>query len=113
MSLSWPWHFALVSPAEQQHRRELLDLRGYYAQLSVLIALVALRCYKSSFSHAEYADDPQRAHRPWRESAPFRGFSETRAQYVVCLIWLGWLLGLSMWRSGEGADVPGLVYIRI
>jgi hypothetical protein len=102
MSLAWPWHFTFVSPAEQQHRRELLDLRGYYAQLSVLIALAAFKCYRSSFSHAEYASDSRRAHRSWWESAPFRGWSETPAQYVACLVWLGWLLGLSMWRSGEG-----------
>lgn len=102
MSLSWPWHFTFVSPAEQQHCRELLDLRGYYAQLSVLVFLVAFRCYKSSFSRVEYANDSWQAHISWWESAPFRGWSDTRAQYVACLIWLSWLLGLCIWRSGEG-----------
>lgn len=101
MSLSWPWHFTFVSPAEQQHCRELLDLRGYYAQLSVLVFLVAFRCYKSSFSRVEYANDSRQAHISWWESAPFRGWSDTRAQYVACLIWLSWLLGLCIWRSGE------------
>ncbi|PWY95812.1 rerric reductase like transmembrane component [Aspergillus sclerotioniger CBS 115572] len=94
MSFSWPWHFITLSDAEKQQRRELLDLRGFYAQCSVLVALVLVR-------PTERRSRRKNLERSWLDSPPFAGWMETRRQYIVCLIWLGWLLGLSVWNSGE------------
>ncbi|KAL2826858.1 rerric reductase like transmembrane component [Aspergillus cavernicola] len=102
MSLLWPWHFVSVSEAEKQHRRELLTLRGYYAQLYILLALVLLRLYTAFFP-------PDKRRRPtkgsrqksWLDLPLFTGWFETRRQYLFCLIWLSWLLGLSVWSTGD------------
>ncbi|PYH95003.1 rerric reductase like transmembrane component [Aspergillus ellipticus CBS 707.79] len=108
MSLSWPWHFVTVSDAEKQQRRELLDLRGLYAQGSILVALVLVRLYNASSSAAPETEKPaeRRSRRKpvkksWLDSPPVAGWFETRRQYILCLLWLGWLLGLSIWNSGE------------
>ncbi|KAL4997288.1 hypothetical protein BDV10DRAFT_169718 [Aspergillus recurvatus] len=103
MSSPWPWHFVAVSDAEKQHRRELLSLRGYYAQLSILLGIVLFRVYIALFPLGQQQLRPNR--RPQRKSrldAPlFSGWFETWRQYSVCLLWLTWLLGLSMWRTGD------------
>ncbi|KAA8644687.1 putative metalloreductase Fre8 [Aspergillus tanneri] len=105
MSLTWPWHFVSVSPAEKQHRRELLDLRGYYAQGSVLLVIVLTRLYKVYSESTKSADRPnnRRSRRPksWLDSPPLAGWVETRRQYIFSLIWLGWLLSLSVWNTGD------------
>ncbi|PWY72407.1 rerric reductase like transmembrane component [Aspergillus heteromorphus CBS 117.55] len=108
MSLSWPWHFMTVSDAEKQQRRELLDLRGFYAQCSIVVALVLVRLYKASSSAAPGTEKPAErrskrkpVEKSWLDSPPVAGWFETRRQYIICLLWLGWLLGLSVWNSGE------------
>ena len=116
MSFSWPWHFITLSDAEKQHRRELLDLRGFYAQCSILVALVLVRVYKMTLGAAPATEKPterrsrrKNLERSWLDSPPFAGWMETRRQYIVCLIWLGWLLGLSVWKSGEGGSIAFII----
>ncbi|KAB8236345.1 putative metalloreductase Fre8, partial [Aspergillus alliaceus] len=103
MSLSWPWHFVSVSPTEQQHRRELLNLRGCYAQCSFLLVVLLVRLYNEYFRVAEKSNDSRvrRRQRSWWDLPPFTTWTETRRQYAICIIWLGWLLSLSIWNSGN------------
>ncbi|KAJ5163457.1 uncharacterized protein N7500_005287 [Penicillium coprophilum] len=84
--MSWPYHFVSLSEIDQVHRRDLLDLRGYYAQWSAIIVIVAIRILRfatrSSVKHG----------------GPVSGKNR---QYLVCGLWLLWLLGLSIWNSGD------------
>ncbi|KAJ0422406.1 hypothetical protein BJY00DRAFT_280101 [Aspergillus carlsbadensis] len=99
MGLSWPWHFVSLSESEKQHRRELLTLRGYYAQLSILLAIILLRAYTAFPA----IDQPTKGRRQksWLDSPLFAGWLETRRQYLLCLGWLIWLLFLSVWSTGD------------
>lgn len=105
MATSWPWHFVSVSEAEKQQRRELLDLRGYYAQFSVLVALVLVRLYcsssQSSQAGAKKTTTARNRQRSWWDSPPIAGWAETRRQYALSLLWLTWLVALSMWKTGD------------
>ncbi|KAL4974449.1 hypothetical protein BDW66DRAFT_139848 [Aspergillus desertorum] len=103
MSSSWPWHFVVVSDAEKQHRRELLSLRGYYAQLSILFAIILFRVYIALFPLDQQHQRPNRhlQRKSWLDAPLFSGWFETRRQYSICLLWLSWLLSLCMWRSGN------------
>ena len=103
MSLSWPWHFVSVSAAEKQQRRELLDFRGYVAQCSVLVVVLAIRVYQNYAQDADAVRQRSR-HRQqsWWDLPPLQGWTETRRQYLISLVWLGWLLSLSAWKTGDG-----------
>ncbi|KAL4793576.1 hypothetical protein BDV19DRAFT_213787 [Aspergillus venezuelensis] len=103
MSSSWPWHFVSVSDSEKQHRRELLTLRGQYAQLSILLAIILFRVYTAFFASDRQRGRPTARSRPrsWLDAPLFSGWLETRRQYLVCLLWLGWLLSLSIWNTGD------------
>lgn len=99
MSLSWPYHFVSLSEKEIQRRRDVLDLRGYYAQLSALAVIAAISLYRF------YRGAPTRraiTKRSWWDSPPFQGWTETRRQYTITLLWLLFLLGLSVWNTGDG-----------
>ncbi|KAH8422710.1 putative metalloreductase Fre8 [Aspergillus melleus] len=105
MSLTWPWHFVTVSPAEKQQRRELLTIRGYYAQGSVLLVIAIIRLYHIYHESTKSADKPnnRRARKPksWLDSPLFPGWTETRKQYIFSLLWLAWLVSLSIWNTGD------------
>ncbi|KAB8278858.1 hypothetical protein BDV30DRAFT_202792 [Aspergillus minisclerotigenes] len=103
MSLQWPWHFVSVSPTEKQHRRELLGLRGYYAQCSFLLFIILVRVYNSYFRARDKPNDSRtgRRQRSWWDLPPFANWTETRKQYTICITWLACLLGLSIWNSGN------------
>ncbi|KAL4941480.1 hypothetical protein BDV06DRAFT_223088 [Aspergillus oleicola] len=103
MSLSWPWHFVSVSDAEKQHRRELLTLRGHYAQLSFILAIAFFRLYIafSSTNQQRGKTATRSRQKSWLDAPLFYGWLETRRQYLVCLLWLGWLLSLSIWNTGD------------
>ncbi|KAK6826643.1 hypothetical protein RU639_005725 [Aspergillus parasiticus] len=103
MSLQWPWHFVSVSPTEKQHRRELLDLRGYYAQCSFLLFIILVRVYNSYFRARDKPNGSRtgRRQRSWWDLPPFANWTETRKQYTICITWLACLLGLSIWNSGN------------
>lgn len=113
-SWAWPWQFVSVSGAEKQQRRQLLDLRGYIAQCSVLAVVLAIRAFQSYHSQGtKRAENAvRRRRRPrgrpqswWNQPLFSRGM-ETRKHYLVCSIWLGWLLSLSVWRTGNGIACP-------
>ncbi|KAJ5774368.1 hypothetical protein N7457_009264 [Penicillium paradoxum] len=84
--MSWPYHFISLSEDDKLHRRELLDLRGYYAQLSIAMVILAIRTFRFTTGSTAKRDGPVSA--------------KTR-RYLVCGVWLSWLLGLSIWNSGE------------
>ncbi|KAL4896647.1 hypothetical protein BDV59DRAFT_110347 [Aspergillus ambiguus] len=104
MAFDWPWHFVLLaSPAEKQQRRELLDLRGFYAQVSAVIVISLLRLYES-YNRAVVPIEktrPRDKQKSWWNSPPVARWTETRRQYAVALIWLTWLVALSMWKTGD------------
>ena len=103
MEMSWPWRFVSLSPAEVEHRREILDLRGYFAQLSVLLAIIAIRVYQINGRSTVKSQSTASVHqRSWWDLPPFQHWGETRRQYVVSFIWLGWLLSLAAWNTGDG-----------
>ena len=103
MSLSWPWHFVSVSAAEKQQRRELLDFRGYVAQCSVLVVVLAIRVYQNYAQDADVVRQRSRhRQRSWWDLPPLQGWTEMRRQYLISLVWLGWLLSLSAWKTGDG-----------
>ncbi|KKK19044.1 hypothetical protein AOCH_004186 [Aspergillus ochraceoroseus] len=101
--MSWPWHFVTVSEAEKQHRRELLDLRGYVAQLAILLAIILIRLYNYSSSLAQKGEKrtPRSRQKSWLDLPPFTGWVEARRQYIICLLWLGGLIGLAVWNTGD------------
>ncbi|KAJ5384659.1 hypothetical protein N7517_002570 [Penicillium concentricum] len=91
--MSWPYHFISLSESDKLHRRELLDLRGYYAQWSVIIVIVAIRIFRFATRSTVKRDGP---------------VSGNPRRYLVCGLWLLWLLGLSIWNSGDGmSSSPG------
>ncbi|KAF7592564.1 hypothetical protein BBP40_012724 [Aspergillus hancockii] len=83
--MSLPWQFVTVSPTEKQHRRELLDLRGYYAQFSILLVIGTIRLYNSYFRAAEEPRDSRscRRQKSWWDLPLFENWIETRMQYTA------------------------------
>ncbi|KAJ5278999.1 hypothetical protein N7478_004371 [Penicillium angulare] len=104
MVLSWPWQFVSLSEEETIRRRELLDLRGAFAQWSVMLVIMLLRVtYQGwkSISQANHGADQPRPPISWWNRPPVTGWLETRKQYAVCGLWLSWLVDLSVWNSGN------------
>ncbi|CAI7637651.1 unnamed protein product [Penicillium manginii] len=107
MSSSWPWHFITIAGDDKIRRRELLDLRGSYAQWSVIIAMSVLRVYQAWATHSAASTNgtapsrPRRGTVSWWDRPLVAGWIETRRQYLVSGLWLLWLTGLSVWNSGE------------
>lgn len=91
--MPWPYHFISLSEDDKLHRRELLDLRGCYAQWSIIVVIVAIRIFRFAT----------------RSTAKWDGLvSGKTRQYLVCGLWLLWLVGLSIWNSGDGMSLsPG------
>ena len=106
MGLSWPWRVIIsLSDEEKLRRRELLDLRGSYAQWSVIVIIVTLRIYRSWIVASGPVDGTSKSGRgltSWWDRPLFAGWLETRRQYLTCGLWLLWLLSLSMWNTGGG-----------
>jgi hypothetical protein len=66
---SWPYHFISLSEDDKLHRREMLDLRGCYAQWSIIVPspLFHIERLKSHSSHS-----PQTIYcRAFPETRPF------------------------------------------
>lgn len=105
MESSWPYHFVSLSEEQKHLRRELLNLRGAYAQWSILAVIAALRLYQSWALAASKGGSAPALRRgivsSW-DRPLVAGWIETRRQYLVCGLWLVWLLSLSVWRSGDG-----------
>lgn len=107
MPSPWPYAFVSLSEEEKLRRRELLDLRGTYAQWSVIVVIVALRLYQiwaTAQLDAGTTLKPRRGPSSWWDRPLVAGWIETRRQYLVCGLWLLWLLSLSVWNSGNGMD---------
>jgi hypothetical protein len=96
--MPWPYRFIMsVSEQELERRRNVLDTRGQYAQISALAFLGGLILYRLRGSQYE-----RRKSRTWWDAPAIRGASETRKQYSVTLLWLAWLVSLCLWKSGDG-----------
>jgi hypothetical protein len=103
MDFSWPWRFVTPSEAEKLLRRELLDLRGSYAQWSIIAMIIVLRVYQSwAKSVTELYSKQRRGPTSWWDRPIVAGWLETRRQYALCGLWLLWLVSLSVWNSGDG-----------
>jgi hypothetical protein len=103
MSSSWPWHFVSLPEDEILRRRNLLDLRGSYAQWSILAAIIIIRIYRFTTTTASApTPNPRRGPTSWWDLPLVSGSLETRRQYLICGGWLSWLCGLSVWNSGDG-----------
>ncbi|KAJ5625545.1 hypothetical protein N7510_001854 [Penicillium lagena] len=101
MSSPWPWHFVSLSEDEILRRRDLLDLRGSYAQWSILAAIIVIRIYRFSSTASAPTLKPRRGPTSWLDLPLVSGSIETRRQYLICGTWLVWLLSLSVWNSGD------------
>ncbi|KAJ5656742.1 hypothetical protein N7507_008692 [Penicillium longicatenatum] len=103
MESPWPWHFVTLSEEEKLHRRELLDIRGAFAQWSIMIVIILLRVISQSkrISQTESGAKTPRTPVSWLDRPPVAGWLETRRQYALCGLWLSWLFGLCVWNSGD------------
>jgi hypothetical protein len=102
MSSLWPYHFISLSESDKLNRRDLLDLRGHYAQLSIVLAIIAVRVFRSLATASGKTSKSARGLPSWWDRPLVPGWIETRRQYFICGLWLLWLLSLSVWNSGEG-----------
>ncbi|KAK2789055.1 hypothetical protein FQN52_006422 [Onygenales sp. PD_12] len=71
----WPYRYTSPTPSQLQERRNLLTLRGEYAQVSALVFLLLFSVYPLG--------------------------PETGRQYLVATAWLVWLIVLSAWKTGD------------
>lgn len=100
MSSVWPYQFISLSEDDKLHRRTLLDVRGQYAQWSIIFAILAIKTMRA-LTTINSSNLPKKPPSNWdRPLMP--GWAETRRQYLVCGLWLSWLVTLSVWHSGEG-----------
>ncbi|KAJ5130916.1 uncharacterized protein N7515_006955 [Penicillium bovifimosum] len=84
--MSWPYHFTSLSEDDQLRRQVLLDLRGFYAQVSFVLVISVLRFICLTTKSTNEWDGP---------------VSGKTRRYLVCGLWLSWLVGLAMWNSGD------------
>lgn len=110
----WPYHFVSVTPEQVQERRDLLTLRGQYAQISALLVFVFASVY------SRYADKSNKRKpgqekskvKAWLDYPPVAGWGETRRQYLITGMWLMWMVGLSMWKTRDGKlSTPSYFYL--
>lgn len=107
MASFWPWHFVSLSQEEVLQRRELLDLRGAFAQWSAMLGILVIRVvYQGWKSASQIAHRPKAPRGPvsWWDRPPVAGWLETRRHYAACGLWLTWLFGLCVWNSGDGTS---------
>lgn len=90
-----------VSDEELQRRREVLDLKGQYAQISALTVLGLLCILKLRGNNLNFKNSKHAA-KSWWDMPAKSGASETRKQYALTLLWLTWLTGISVWNAGDG-----------
>jgi hypothetical protein len=111
MDFSLPWQFVTPTEEEQLLRRELLNLRGFYAQGSIIAVIIVLRVYQGwarSVTTTEANSKHRREPTSWWDRSITAGWLETRRQYALCGLWLLWLFSLSVWNSGEGMSPTSL-----
>ncbi|KAK2812575.1 hypothetical protein FQN50_001219 [Emmonsiellopsis sp. PD_5] len=102
MSSLWPYRYTSPTPSQLQERRNLLTLRGEYAQVSALVFLLLFSAYRYATAGARRASRSRSVKKSWLDSplSPQQG-PETGRQYLVATAWLVWLIGLSAWRTGD------------
>lgn len=103
MSFQWPYQFITLSEEDKVQRRALLDLRGQYAQWSIIFAILIVKTMKTSTTFSS-GNRPKRSSSIW-DRPLFPGWAETRGQYLACGLWLSWLVALSAWNSGNGMQL--------
>ena len=93
-----------LSEDELRSRRAALDLRGYLAQLSAFAVIVAvsLYCRFGVRSSSTKLQELRSTSSSWWNAPARHGAAESIKQYALVLMWLGWLIGLCIWKSGEG-----------
>jgi hypothetical protein len=105
----WPYRFTSRAPLPFQERRQLLDLRGRYAQLSALVIFILVSVYvrylrlqaRAGKGKSSRANNGLRS-ASWLSAPPVAGWAESRKQYLIVVMWLGWMLWLSAWKTGDG-----------
>lgn len=126
--MSWPYHFVDLSDIQKHERRLLIDRYGIYSQLSALIPVVLYRAFRmtrwvnserqrTKVDYTAVPSSPDRKKQKdssigkvraqWRafvwwlggEVAPDWGL---RGHWVATAAWLGWLLFLSIHKTGDG-----------
>ncbi|PGH17343.1 hypothetical protein AJ79_01227 [Helicocarpus griseus UAMH5409] len=101
----WPYRYTSPTPDQLRERRELLTLRGQYAQLSVLVFLLMLGVYRlatrKSSSSSAAGTQKRTPKSSWLDTPLEPGAPESRRQYLVAGAWFVWLLALSVWRTGD------------
>ncbi|KAF9887648.1 hypothetical protein FE257_009741 [Aspergillus nanangensis] len=125
--MPWPYHLVKLSKEQKHERRILLDRYGFYAQLSVLIPIVAYQSYAlsrwaflryvrprgvyaavsdSSNRNAHTRTSSQLATQKWRsvlwwlddEVAPGWGL---RQHWIAGAAWCLWMLFLCIHKTGD------------
>lgn len=125
--MGWPYSFATHTDEYKEHRREVLDKFGLYAQLSALIPIVLFQSYRllqwlriSARSRADYQPLPTSstvisqvsvAPRKWHQRARLlvwymstnvRPHWGCRGHWIVGILWFGWLIFLCVFQTGDG-----------
>ncbi|OJD26570.1 hypothetical protein ACJ73_02043 [Blastomyces percursus] len=102
------YRYTSPTPEQLRERREFLNLRGEYAQLSTLVLLLLFSVYRFGASRGRARSrgngngpTTDRGTPSWLDSALMRGGGETRGQYLVAAVWTVWLLTLSAWGTGD------------
>lgn len=123
----FPWVMREVTDAEKEHRRILLDRYGVYAQLSCLMPVAAYWLFRLGVwvfherlrTHPEYSAVPGspgqkrfaetkagRVRSAWKKvvwwvDGEVMGYAK-RKHFIAGWVWLGWLIFLSVHRTGDG-----------
>ncbi|EEH19813.2 hypothetical protein PABG_02072 [Paracoccidioides brasiliensis Pb03] len=99
----WPYRYTSLTSQQLRERRELLSLRGNYAQLSALVLLLLLSVYRFATSNLGTKGIERRSTlvSAWLDSPFMYGATEMRRHYLVAAGWLVWLLALSAWKTGD------------
>lgn len=106
-STTWPYHFLTLTPEKVAERRHLLTQRGIYTQLSALAIIICVGIYR--FYVTKFAKREPRVRgeqKAWLDRPLARGWSETRKQYLLCFVWLAWIIWLTVWKTGDGWFSP-------
>ncbi|EER45084.1 predicted protein [Histoplasma capsulatum H143] len=109
LSPLWDYRYTSPTPEQLRERRELLTLRGQYAQLSTLLLILFFSAYRLCARRIRSSGrgknhDAKSSSLPlsvWLDSPLMRSGAETRRQYLVATVWMAWLLALSAWRTGN------------
>jgi len=128
VAMEWPYHFVDLTQEQNHDRRKLIDRYGIYSQLSALIPIALYQLYRlAGWVHRErqrskivYTAVPsspdlkkRRTSRLGKVRTQWRSFVwwlggeivtgyGKRGHWIATVIWLCWLLFLSIHRTGDG-----------